>query len=138
MEDLEAFSDLSWRKGGPKMKALSWEEWEALAQRLKAMAYWNEHPERMEAVERLQRWIEANGGADVVSLEKWGKALVAWVETWDAVLEANEEIKRRGGREKDFRWLGVSEKDMALWRRRLARGKTVPSARAVRREEGKR
>ena len=114
------------------MKALSWEEWEALAQRLKAMAYWNEHPERMEAVEgsreaveRLQRWIEANGGADVVSLEKWGKALVAWVETWDAVLEANEEIKRRGGREKDFRWLGVSEKDMALWRRRLARGRHV-------------
>ena len=127
LQDLEAFSEMSWRKGGPKMEALHWEEWEALAARLQAMAYWNEAPERMEAVEgsweaveRLERWIEANGGKGVVSLRKWGRPLVAWVETWKAVLEANEEIKRRGGREKDFRWLDVSEKDLTAWRRRLA------------------
>ncbi len=142
--DLEVLSEMSWRKGGPKMEELRWEEWEALEGRLEAMRYWNEHPERMEAVEgsveaveRMRRWIEENDGADVVSLEKWGKALVRWVETWAAMLAANEEVKRRGGREKDFRWFGVSEKDMALWRRRLARVRKV-EGRHTEAQEGRR
>jgi len=127
LKDLEAFGELSWRKRGPKMKELRWEEWEALEKRLEAMAYWNKHPERMEkiagsgaALARLQQWVDSYGGPMVVSFEKWGKHLAAWVEMWGEVLAADEALKRGGGRQKDFRWLDVSTNDMAAWRRRLA------------------
>jgi len=129
LKDLEAFGELSWRKRGPKMKELRWEEWEALEKRLEAMAYWNEHPERMQKIEdsgaalaRLQQWVDSYGGPMVVSFEKWGKHLAAWVEMWGEVLAADEALKRGGGRRKDFRWLDVSANDIAAWRRRLARG----------------